>query len=99
MLWSDKQLSFIEHSAAFANLAHGPVRSGKTHGNLYKLCERAIEGPPGDFVLVGKTERTAKRNIIYPLQDLAPGCRPIQGGARENLPCSVAAATWSGRTT
>lgn len=65
------------------NLAHGPVRSGKTHGALYKLCELAIEGPPGDFVVVGKTERTAKRNIIYPLQDLVPGAVRYREGAGE----------------
>lgn len=83
MEWSEKQLSFILHSDAFANVAHGPVRSGKTHGNLYKLSEVAIKGPPGDFVLVGKTERTAKRNIIYPLQELVPGAVDYREGAGE----------------
>lgn len=83
MDFSLKQLSFVKHSDAFINLAHGPVRSGKTFGNLYKLSEVAIKGPPGDFALVGKTERTAKRNIIYPLMDLVPGAVDYKEGSGE----------------
>lgn len=83
MEFSPKQLSFIKHSDAFENIAHGPVRSGKTHGNLYRLCDMAITGPPGDLVIVGKTERTAKRNIIYPLQDLNPGAVDYKEGSGE----------------
>lgn len=83
MEFSEKQRSLILHSDAFQNVAHGPVRSGKTHGNLYKLCDVAIKGPPGDFALIGKTERTAKRNIIYPLMDLVPGAVEYREGAGE----------------
>lgn len=80
MLWSPKQASFLAHSDAFINIADGAVRSGKTHTAYAKLAEMALSGPPGEFVVVGKTERTAKRNVILPMMRLLPGAvRYIQG--------------------
>lgn len=83
MEWSERQLSFVQHSDAFENIAHGPVRAGKTFASLYKLCEKAISGPPGELVVVGKTERTAKRNVVYPLMDMAPGAIDYVQGTGE----------------
>lgn len=80
MEWSPKQASFLAHSDAFINIADGAVRSGKTHTAFAKLAEMALSGPPGEFVVVGKTERTAKRNVILPMMRLLPGAiRYVQG--------------------
>lgn len=39
-----------------------------------------INGPDGDMAVFGKTERTVKRNVVYPLQELLPGAvRFVQG--------------------
>lgn len=80
MEWSPKQASYLAHSDAFINLADGAVRSGKTHTALARFGEFCIAGPPGDMAVFGKTERTVKRNVVYPMMDLMPGAiRYIQG--------------------
>lgn len=78
---SDKQRSYLAHSDAFLNAADGAVRSGKTHSALHKLSYLALKGPPGDFGVFGKTERTVKRNIVLPLVEMHPrgAVRYIQG--------------------
>ena len=77
----EKQKSYLAHSDAFLNIADGAVRSGKTHSALHRLTKMAITGPPGDLIIAGKTERTAKRNVILPLQEMHPkgAVRYIQG--------------------
>jgi PBSX family phage terminase large subunit len=59
------------------NIWEGSVRSGKTVSSLLRWVDYARNGPPGSLLLVGKTERTAKRNIIDPLKDMlgARRCR------------------------
>ncbi len=86
MEFSPKQASFIAHSDAFLNLADGSVRSGKTHAALIRLAELSIQGPPGDFAVFGKTERTVRRNVVYPLQDLFPGAiKHVQGAGELHI--------------
>ena len=81
MLLSDKQRSFIAHSDAFLNICDGAVRSGKTHGAMIRFAEMCAKGPAGDLFIVGKTERTIKRNVVYPLTEGLPmgAVRYIQG--------------------
>lgn len=67
MILSDKQESFICDSDAFLNIADGAVRSGKTFSAIHRFAEFAIAGPRGDLMLVGRTERTILRNVIYPM--------------------------------
>lgn len=66
-----KAREFIARSTAPINIAHGPVRCGKTVAvNLrwFEYCAReAPEG--GDLLMVGKTERTLVRNVLQPMQD------------------------------
>jgi PBSX family phage terminase large subunit len=76
---SPKQQSYIAHSDAFMNIADGAVRSGKTYSALMRFYELCKTGPPGEFVVVGKTERTAKRNVVNPLAQMRPDVRYIQG--------------------
>lgn len=49
------------------NLWNGAVSSGKTITTLFKLVDFCINGPPGEVLLVGKTEVTLERNVIDPL--------------------------------
>lgn len=80
MEWSPKQASFLAHSTAFINIADGAVRSGKTHSALAAFAESCLKGPVGDMGVFGKTERTVRRNVVYPLMELLPGAvRHIQG--------------------
>ena len=78
---SPKQVSFLAHSDAFLNISDGAVRSGKTHSALRRFAEMCIEGPPGDFAVFGKTERTVKRNVVNPLKQMLPKgtVRYVQG--------------------
>lgn len=81
MLLSEKQRSFLAHSDSFITVADGAVRSGKTHASMIRLAELCAKGPPGDFAVFGKTERTVKRNVVYPLQEGLPAgaVRYVQG--------------------
>jgi PBSX family phage terminase large subunit len=69
-LFSRRQLDLIANSTAFINIADGPVRSGKTLSFLVAWCYFVASAPPGDLMMVGKTERTLKRNVISPLIDV-----------------------------
>lgn len=79
--WSEKQASYLAHSDAFINIADGAVRAGKTFTALGRFAEMCIEGPPGDMAVCGKTERTVKRNVVYPLMEITQkgAVRYIQG--------------------
>lgn len=81
MSLSPKQRSYLAHSEAFLNVADGAVRSGKTHSALRRFGEFCIKGPPGDMAVFGKTERTIKRNVVYPLLEMNPkgSIRYVQG--------------------
>jgi PBSX family phage terminase large subunit len=81
VLLSGKQRSFVAHSDAFITVADGAVRSGKTHAAMIRLAEMCARGPAGDFAIFGKTERTVKRNVVYPLVEGLPGgaVRYVQG--------------------
>lgn len=63
------------------NVFEGSVRSGKTFVSLLAWLLFVRFGPAGNLLMVGKTERTLKRNIIDPLIDwLGPKrCRYVQG--------------------
>lgn len=52
------------------NIFEGSVRSGKTIGSLLAWLQFTRTGPAGNLLMVGKTERTLKRNIIDPLIEM-----------------------------
>lgn len=68
--FSQKQKEVLREAHARWNMLSGAVRSGKTYGSFFLLPIRVQEQGPGNFLLVGKTERTLKRNVIDPLRDL-----------------------------
>lgn len=67
---SEKQLDVIEYSDARWNISSGAVRSGKTISGFLLLPIRMKTLPPGNCLLIGKTERTLKRNVINPLREI-----------------------------
>lgn len=74
-LFSPKGLRSIEESTARINIWHGSVRSSKTTCSIVRWLEYVKNGPPGDLLMVGKTERTLKRNILDPLEEIVGGRR------------------------
>ena len=70
MKLSPKQRDSLCNSNARINIWQGAVRSGKTFSSIIRFIEFALKGPAGEFVLCGRTDRTVKRNIIVPLQEL-----------------------------
>lgn len=65
-----KQALSIARATARINLWDGAVRSGKTFASIWAWVRFVREGPPGELLMVGKTERTLKRNILDPLAEL-----------------------------
>lgn len=76
-----KQRTSVELATARINLWEGSVRSSKTICSLLWWLRYVRTGPAGNLVMVGKTERTLKRNIIDPLVDMLgrKRCRHVQG--------------------
>lgn len=65
-----KALQAVALSTHRQNLYEGSVRSGKTVASLLAWLRFVREGPAGNLAMIGKTERTLKRNIIDPLTDM-----------------------------
>lgn len=76
-----KSLEVVRHLTARLNILEGSVRSGKTVDSLLGWIAYTRQGPAGNLLMVGKTERTLKRNVIDLLTDwLGPKrCRHVQG--------------------
>ncbi|RKL63029.1 PBSX family phage terminase large subunit [Thermoanaerobacteraceae bacterium SP2] len=68
--FSKKQLDSILQSTARLNIWEGSVRSGKTIASIVRWLEYIKTGPPGDLLMVGKTERTLKRNILDVIESI-----------------------------
>jgi len=67
---SDKQLQSYAESSARINIWQGAVRSGKSYASMVRFLKECIDGPKGDFLLSGRTEKTVRQNIISFFQDL-----------------------------
>lgn len=63
-----KQRESVRLATARGNLWEGAVRSSKTVCSIIKWLQFVRTGPPGNLLMVGKTERTLKRNIIDPIE-------------------------------
>lgn len=62
---SDKQMDSWLESTARLNIWEGAVRSGKTIASILRWLEEVKTADPADeMLMVGKTERTLKRNIL-----------------------------------
>src|SRR5690606_11422049 len=82
--FSAKAKASIRDSDARLNLWHGSVRSGKTIRSIIRWLTFIREAPPGALLMVGKTERTLKRNILDELERIV-GARNYRyvGGSGE----------------
>ncbi len=71
--WGDiskKQLKSIEESTARINIWEGAVRSGKTIASIIRWLDYIKSGPKGELLMIGKTHRTLKRNILDVVQQI-----------------------------
>lgn len=67
---SPKQVESFQQSNSRINIFEGPVRAGKSFIALIRWIEFCRTGPEGPLIICGRTDKTIKRNIINPLQDL-----------------------------
>ena len=67
---SKRQLQSILEAQSRYNIWVGAVRSGKTFASLLAFEDFCKNGPPGDFMIIGKSRETVKRNILYLLRHL-----------------------------
>lgn len=67
---SNKQIEAFQKSKSRINIFEGPVRAGKSFIALLRWIEFCRTGPRGPLVICGRTDKTIKRNIINPLQEL-----------------------------
>lgn len=76
-----KQRRSVELAEARINIWEGSVRSSKTVCSLIAWLLFVRLGPAGNLAMIGKTERTLKRNVIDPLVEwLGPKrCRYVAG--------------------
>lgn len=65
-----KQAWSISQATARQNIWVGAVRAGKTYASLWAWLQYVRHGPAGPLAMIGKTERTLKRNILDPLSEL-----------------------------
>jgi PBSX family phage terminase large subunit len=72
-LQKGKQLDSILDSTARINIWQGSVSSGKTISSLIRWIEFCNNGAKGNLLMVGKTERTLKRNVIDVLSEILDG--------------------------
>lgn len=82
-----KQRQSVQLADARGNLWEGAVRSSKTVSSIFKWLEYVRQAPPGALLMSGKTERTLKRNVIGPIQDLVgiARCRYREGAGEIDL--------------
>lgn len=67
---SEKQFNSLAFSDARINIWHGSVRSSKTIMSIIRWLEYIKIAPKGKLIMVGKTERTLKRNILDVIEEM-----------------------------
>jgi PBSX family phage terminase large subunit len=73
LVLSAKQIEAYSESTARINIFEGAVRSGKSYIALRRQLQEWKNGPEGEYVIVGKSERTVLHNVIQPLQHMTNG--------------------------
>lgn len=72
-----KQLEFILNATAKWNLAHGPVRSGKTVGSLFAFMQMVQECPDSQIWMIGHTCETIYENAVRLLLEASGESNPL----------------------
>lgn len=67
-----KQLTSVNLAFNRMNIWEGSVRSSKTICSLFAWIRFVLTAPAGNLLMVGKTERTLKRNILDVLEEMLP---------------------------
>lgn len=82
---TDRQIYFLQNSNSRINLSEGAVRSGKTVSSNLRWLEYILQSGPakGEYLMFGKTERTLRRNIITPMQQLLGSSLRVNQGQGE----------------
>lgn len=82
-----KQLDSYRQATARTNIWEGSVRSSKTVSSLLAWLQFTRHGPPGNLLMVGRTERTLRRNVIDPLVEWLGDkrCRYVAGAGELHL--------------
>jgi PBSX family phage terminase large subunit len=82
-----KQRESVQLATARLNIWDGSVRSSKTISSLLKWLKFVRTAPAGPLLMVGKTERTLKRNIIDPLTEMLgeKRCKFVAGSGELHL--------------
>jgi PBSX family phage terminase large subunit len=57
-------MSLSEPGMATGHFWEGAVRSSKTIVSILRWLEFIVHGPPGPLAMIGRTERTLKRNVL-----------------------------------
>jgi len=70
---SEKQIIAYDGSNKRINIFEGAVSAGKSFIALLRFLYEIKNGPKGEYVIVGKSERTVLHNVIQPLQDMTGG--------------------------
>lgn len=81
--FSEKAIKSILESDARVNLWEGAVRSSKTVCSLVRWLEYIRTGPPGPLIMIGRTERTLRRNVISVMQGMLGHLMDYHQGAGE----------------
>lgn len=81
--FSETAINSILESDARVNLWEGAVRSSKTICSLVRWLEYIRTGPPGPLIMVGRTERTLRRNVISVMQGMLGHLMDYHQGAGE----------------
>lgn len=80
---SKKQADFIRNSDARFNVAVGSVRSGKSVCANLAFLRFADTDIEGDFIILGRTERSIRNNILRPFSEYLGEYFHFQAGQRK----------------
>lgn len=81
--FSEKQLHALKNSHSRLNIAEGAVSSGKSFIFLIRFLEELERGPPGEYLIGGKSETTVLRNVVKPLDNMTGGVLKYNHARRE----------------
>lgn len=81
--FSAKQLEALKGSYARMNICEGAVSSGKSFIFLIRFLEELEKGPPGEYLIGGKSETTVLRNVVKPLDNMTGGVLRYNHSRRE----------------
>lgn len=76
-----KAAESVARATARTNIWEGAVRSSKTVASIIRWMTYVRKGPAGNLAMIGKTERTLKRNVIDPIVEMVgpARCRYLAG--------------------